>query len=233
MLCSFIEELDASPVFIHASMRSIGQVFGVDDGMDRFLDCFRGKFPTIMAPGFTPSFRKSGVFHVQFSRPEYGAFSELFLEHADGRTLDPIHSILHIGDNPFGDGVTHDTFSPDGHFSTVNAIDSWIFNFGTPWFVSTQLHLIERLGGVRYINSKKFPGIVYVNEHEYFPVDHTNHGHTKGVTWNRFRIDKAIAQLPSYRCVYLGSIPVQAVKSVQMTDALVARLSNDPYFLVR
>jgi len=230
---SFMEGLEAKPIFIHASMRSIRHVFGTGDPLREFMDCFRDRFPTIMAPGFTPSFRKSGVFHATYSRPEYGAFSELCLNYADGRTLDPIHSILYIGENPFGDCMTDDTFSPTGHFATVNDIDSWILNFGTQWFTSTQLHLVERIVEAPYLLSKTHTGIAYKDAQTHFPVEITNYAYSYPVAWQRLRINRVICRLPSYRRLLLGTIPVQAVKSMELTESLLAHLSKDPYFLVR
>lgn len=121
------------------------------------LEVLERNFDSILAPGFTDYFRKSGVYGKEHSRPMYGKFDSLFLDDANYRTDDACKSILVRGDYRFEDRDHSDTFSTDGCFAQLSD-DVLLASIGTPWLMCSFLHYVESKHDVPYVYENVYEG---------------------------------------------------------------------------
>ncbi|MFW6040711.1 MAG: hypothetical protein ACOC85_02630, partial [Thermoplasmatota archaeon] len=89
-------------VFVHVGLSDIKSVFH-QNPYELLIKVLEEHFNSILAPGFTPYFEESGVYHKLYSKPVHGTFYRLFHKDADYRTNDATHSILVKGDYRFDD----------------------------------------------------------------------------------------------------------------------------------
>lgn len=82
----FRKENGKSIIFTHVGLSDVKQKIGVSDPYSYLINLLTDSYKTIMAPGFTPSFRASGIYSKLFSNPEYGMWSKLFFRDTDHRT---------------------------------------------------------------------------------------------------------------------------------------------------
>lgn len=146
-------------VFVHAGLRAVREAFGTDP-YDLLLGLFDERFESVLVPGYTPQFRETGHYDKRTTEPAYGAWSRLFLEDADHRTDDAIHSILVRGPYRFADCDHRDTFAADGCFAQLDRDDVLVANVGTHWLRTTQHHYVERQFGVPYQRYPTHEGVM-------------------------------------------------------------------------
>lgn len=224
---------DEDVVFVHAGLSDVGSAFG-DDAYEFLLDRLESEFDSVLSPGFTQSFRRTGYFHETESEPELGAFARLFFADADYRTDDPLHSILVAGDYRFEDSDHHDTFAPSGCYGRLDADDVRILNVGTPWLVSTQLHYVERVLDVPYARTVPVEGTIYRADGDHEPVTQYNYNKNKYVYyWNRLKIQQDLMIDGVLDHYDLNGLTIISVTAHDMLESLRPRIVDDPYYLVR
>ena len=224
---------DSEVVFVHVGLSDVKSAFRTDP-YAFLLERLRSHFSSVLVPGFTKSFRTTGTFHEHESVPEVGAFSRLFFEDADYRTPDPLHSILVAGDYRFDGCTFRDTFAPDGCFGQLDDDDVLYLNVGTPWLVSTQLHYVERLADVPYVERVTVPGTAYFEaDGEVDLVQRTYDKNKWLYFWNRRGIRNDLLEDGRLDHHQLNGLNVYAVGARALRTFLEARLAADPYYLVR
>jgi len=219
-------------VFVHIGLSDIKTALKRNP-YDSILAKLDRHFESILAPGFTKSFRETGEFDVDETAPELGAFSSLFFEDADYRTPDPLHSILVDGSYRFDGCAFRDTFSPDGCYGQLSADNVLCLNIGTPWLVSTQLHYIERVCEVPYVETIPITGRLTVNGTTR-QITQNNYQKNKYLYfWNRvgLRDDLMSAEVMDHHS--LNGLNIMGFRAGDMQLYLENRLKSDPYYLVR
>lgn len=219
-------------VFVHIGLSDIKTALQ-QNPYDGVLDKLSGAFESILAPGFTKSFRETGEFDIVDTPPELGAFSSLFFEDADYRTPDPLHSILVDGGYRFDGCTFRDTFGPDGCYAQLSADNVRCLNIGTPWLVSTQLHYIERVCDVPYVETVPITGRL------------TADGTTRQITqqnyqknnylyfWNRVGLRDDMVSAGVLDHYSLNGLNIMGFRAGDMQSYLEKRIESDPYYLVR
>lgn len=184
-------------------------------------------------PGFTPSFRKTGVYSVLFSKPEIGAFSNHAWTLGVHRTLDPIHSVFVVGGKLEFEDVLDDTFHPEGVFKGFAQEGACIVNIGTPSIVSTNLHYIERLHNVPYLESELHEGVIYDPYAIARKIKHKSYKHNAPVTWNRKKIENLWTHNGCIRTGCWNGAICRVIDGKKSTDCLSKAIKKDPWFLVK
>lgn len=182
-------------------------------------------------PAFTPSFRSSHLFSLEFSCPEVGKFSQLAFYNNFFRTKDPIHSLFLKREIQFDALVINDTFHKDGIYSLFIEPGSYWVNIGTNHLVSTVLHYLERVAGVPYLTSKEHHG--YFHDSSFEKITHKSYQYTQNVTWNRKKIEtdliKAGAIIEKGTWNGASCIIIDAEKASKL---ILQKLQKNPYYLV-
>lgn len=229
-----LDDHPADTVFVHIGLRDVKRAFDRDP-YEFLLDRFDEHFESVLNPGFTPSFRQAdGIYHKQFSVPRFGAFSRLFLADCDYRTDDPTNSILVRGPYRFEECTQTDTWSPAGPFGKLDRENVLYLNVGTDWLRSSQIHYIESVLDVPYIETEEYEGIVYYDETDYERVTHRSHRYRydRSMRWNRSKLEtglEADGVLDSYD---LSGLRIRAFRARDLREWLEPRLEIDPYYIV-
>jgi len=222
---------DADEVFVHAGLSDVESAFGGDPY--RFLlDRLREHFESVLVPGFTLSFTRSGVFHERYSRPEFGTFARLFLDDADYRTDDAIHSILVSGPYRFPDCDHADSFGEDGCWAKLDREDVLYVNVGTDWLTSTQFHYLEQRYDVPYVDVVPYEGVVYYDDATFERVTQVNHADAMLREFNRPKLERVLRDRGVLDAYDLNGLQVRFFGAGALRRALAPELGRDPYFLV-
>lgn len=230
-LDAILSQYDDDVVFVHAGLSDIKSAFGGNpyEFLVRKLD---EHFESVLVPGFTPSFRAAGIYHKQFSRPEYGALSRLFLDDADYRTADPIHSIQVKGEYRFEDCDHRESFSERSCYGKLDDDDVLYLNVGTPWIVSTQIHHVEYIADTPYVEETSYDGTVYHDETNYESVTQQHYTAPPTMKWNRSKIENALASNGVLARHDLNGLSVRLFRANGLRRTLEPRIERDPYYLV-
>jgi len=223
---------DDDTVFVHIGLSDIKTALRTNP-YDAVLQKLDRAFESILVPGFTNSFRETGVFDVAETPPELGAFSKLFFEDATYRTPDPLHSVLVDGPYRFDGCTFRDTFGPDGCYGQLSTDNILYLNIGTPWLVSTQLHYIERICDVPYADTVAVDGKVTADGTTE-QVSQRNYSKNNYLYfWNRRKLRDELVSAGIMDHYSLNGLNVMAVRAGDMEAFLVDRIEADPYYLVR
>jgi len=218
-------------MFVHVGLGAIKDAFGVDP-YRLLLETFDNNDIIALAPGFTPSFRTSGVYHKLFSQPEYGTFSRLFLKDAKYRTDDAIHSILVRGEYDFSKCEHQESFSSRSCFARLDEDNILYVNIGTDRLVCVQLHFIEHYCQVPYMDIVKHNGVIFKNETEYRHITQTNFRYKTRITWNRKKIRKLMLKEGILQEYDLNGLEVRIFHAQDLRKLIAAQLERDPFYLV-
>ena len=228
-----------SQIFVHAGLKSIKMVTGDDyqDIISKLIKALQEVYSpnSIIVPSFTPSFRKTGVYSKNYSKGEYGVFSELPRHQADMRTDDAIHGVaIFTKDTSKFDNIDYqDTFSENELYATLKK-NTYILNISTNFFVSTYMHYIEEDLKVPYkknggLESK---GILLDENNQPKKIVQNNHHYLYRTEINREKVKRTLEKNNA-----LNSIEYLGLKSsciaVEDLDAILREeISKDPYYLV-
>lgn len=226
-----LSQYDDRVVFVHAGLRDIKRAFGTNP-YELLLSKLDEHFESILAPGFTPSFRSSGIYHKQYSKPEYGKFSQLFLEDADYRTDDAIHSILVHGDYRFEQYDHQDSFGEDSCWSKLDEDNVLYVNIGTPWIVSTQHHYIEHLADVPYLEQSTHDGVIYYDETTFTTVTQTNYTYDYPMKRSAMKITNYLREQDTLSMYNLNGLKLLFFRAADVRRSLMNKIQSDPYYLV-
>ncbi len=229
---------DQKTVFVHIGLGQIKAAFKVSP-YEFIIEALNKRFKNIITPGFTPSFRKSGVYHKKYSLPEYGYFSRSFMKDANYRTDDPVYSLLVKGNYRFGiEHYIEDSLGLKGPFNQLDRDNVLCINIGTKWLVSSHLHFIEYNSMVPYIEKQIYEGIIYYDEHNHDRISTINyvnkHWFNKYATimWNRFKISRDLYKYGVMDYYNINGVKVYAFKVGDMKKVLEAKINKNPYYLI-
>lgn len=217
-------------VIVYAGLRAIAAQ-SPRDAYSKIIDSLT-EVKNLCIPGFTPSFRKTGVYSVLFSKPEVGALSKYAWTLGAERTLDPIHSVFVVRGKLEFEDTLDDTFHPEGIFKSFVREGACIVNIGTPSIVSTSLHYIERLNDVPYVNAELHDGVIYDLGANVKKIEHKSYKYNISVTWNRKKIENL---LEYNKCIITGrwnGAICRVIDGKKSSDLLTQRIQKNPYFMV-
>ncbi|ATW89597.1 aminoglycoside N3'-acetyltransferase [Halohasta litchfieldiae] len=223
---------EAEVVFVHIGLSDINTALQ-QNPYEAMMQKLTGRFESVLTPGFTKSFRNTGVFDVDETPPELGAFSSLFFEDATYRTPDPLHSILVDGEYRFDGCRFRDTFSPEGCYGQLSADNVLCLNIGTPWLVSTQLHYTERVSNVPYVETVEIDGELTTDGTTRQISQQTYKKNNYLYFWNRrgLRDDMVSAGVMDHYS--LNGLNIMAFRAGDIQAFLEAKIEQNPYYLVQ
>jgi len=219
-------------VFVHVGLSDIKSIFHCNP-YELLLDVLEEHFESILAPGFTPSFRKTGIYHKSYSKPEYGAFAKLFLEDADYRTDDALHSILVKGDYRFDDCEHHDSFSRQGCWAKLDQDNVLIMDIGLPWYLTTQHHFIEHYYDVPYNLEKKYEGRIYYDDFKNAQIVQKSYSYDYSKTKRNFiKLESYLKSVGALEKHDINGLKIFLFRARDVRKALEPKIKKDKYYLV-
>jgi len=228
---SILEDYDDDVVFVHVGLSDVSAAFG-DESYERVRSELTSQFESVLVPGFTPCFRDSGVYHKRYSRPQVGLFSTLFMDDADYRTDDALHSIQVAGEYRFDDCDHHDTFGEDGCYARLDADNVLIANLGTDRLVSTQFHYVSVRADPPYQATTTHSGEIYYDDERHAGIEQTNDTFTSAYTWNRWKLERYLADRGVLDRRDRHGLKLSLFGANDMRTALEPMVERDPYYMV-
>lgn len=228
---SILAEYNASTIFVHVGLSDVNAAFG-GRSYTQLYDTLTGHFESVLVPGFTPSFRASGVYHKLYSRPQVGMFPRLFQGDAGYRTDDAIHSIQVSGPYRFPDADHHDTFGPDGCYARLDADNVLIANIGTNRLVSTQFHYISMQADPPYHEPERHSGVIYLDDAVHEEIDQRNDAFDGAYSWSRWKIERYLEQQGVLDRRDLNGLKLSLFRAGDARRALAPKIADDPYYMV-
>lgn len=230
-LHAILEGYDDEVAFTHVGLSDVGTAFETRP-YEFLLEAFDDHFRSVLAPGYTPQFRERGVHDVRASEPAYGAWSRRFLDDADYRTADPIHSILVRGPYRFDDCALRNTFASDGCFAKLDRDDVLVVNVGTRWLMTTQHHYVEYRHDVPYQEETRHEGTLVHEDGERERIVQRNHTYTLPARRAHRKLQRRAVDAGVVDEYELGGVLVLAFNAREYHEFLADRLRTDPYFLI-
>ncbi len=224
-------------VIVHIGLEPIRKSFAKNP-YNFTIKLLTERFNNIIAPGFTPSFKKTGVYHKLFSCPEYGMFSKLFMHDATTRTNDPVYSLLIYGSYSFNDKHCEESFGIGSCFDQLDNDNVLCINIGTKWLVSSQLHFIEYTNNVPYIEKNKYEGVIYYDESNYSKTSVINyynkHWFNKYVSilWNRYKISRHLYNSGIVDYYNINGVKLYSFRVGDMKRFIDEKIKKDPLYLI-
>jgi aminoglycoside N3'-acetyltransferase len=227
---SVFERYADDVVFVHAGLSDVNAALP-GNPYETVLDVLERNFDSILAPGFTDYFRKSGVYAKEHSRPMYGAFNSLFLADANYRTDDACKSILVRGDYRFEGRNHHDTFSSDGCFAQLRDDDVLLVSIGTPWLMCSFLHYLESKHDVPYVYEDVYEGTL-IDGDESRQIEQTCQYWDGFWRFNKLKLHRHWRERGVVDEYDLNGLGVFVASIADIEAATSPEIRSDPYYLV-
>lgn len=223
-----LDAFDADVVVAYAGLSDVAAAFG-GDPYERLRDALFAQFDAVLTPGFTFSFRETGLVDLDSAPPEVGRFGRRFLADADFRTADPVFSLLGAGRFEFDADGTDCSYASGGYWTELHDRDALYLNVGTDRFRCSAFHVAELRHDVPYVSVVEDRGVVR-QDGIARPVVHRAPADDH---YRRFARRKVLADLGDAlvdRSV--GGVRVQGCRASHVDALLDDRLASDPYYLV-
>lgn len=219
---------DADVAVVYAGLSDVAAAFD-GDPYERLRDALLAQFDAVLTPGFTFSFRNTGFVDLDREPPEVGAFGRRFLGDADGRTDDPVFSLLWAGDFEFDTDGTDGSYADGGYWTELHDRDVLYLNVGTDRFRCSAFHVAELRHDVPYVSCAKHRGVVR-HDGTTRTVTHRTpeDDHYRRFARRKVRHDLGDALVDRS----VGGVSVQGCRASDADALLDDRLASDPYYLV-
>lgn len=219
---------DADVVVVYAGLSDVAAAFG-GDPYERLREALFGAFDAVLTPGFTFSFRETGVVDLDRAPPETGTFGRRFLADAEFRTEDPVFSLLGAGEFGFETDGTDRSYAEDGYWAELHDRDVLYLNVGTGRFRCSAFHLAEARHDVPYVSETELSGRV-----ERDGVSRrVCHAIPTDDCYRRFARRKVTTALGDALCDRsIGRLRIEGCRASDVDVLLDDRLVEDPYYLV-
>jgi len=241
-LDSFLQSINIPQkkiIYLHVSLKELKYLTKksyellTEEIIDKLQEIFHPS--AIVVPTFTPSFIKSGIYSLKYSRSEVGIFSEIFRSFADYRTMNPIHNFSIISDNlfPFDSLDYTDTYSKNGFYAYTMNMDSYTININTQYTVASILHYIENKFTNKYRLKKEYYYGKILNEaDEPFEVNVRHQMNNRKYLWNREKIDRILIREGVLVKKKYRNIGISVFNNCQLCNILGLKIQKNKFYLV-
>lgn len=228
---SVLADYDARDIFVHVGLSDVNAAFG-GRSYEQFRDTLTDEFESVLVPGFTPSFRASGIYHKRYSRPQVGMFPRLFQADSEYRTNDALHSIQVAGPYRFPDADHQDSFGREGCYATLDADNVLIANIGTNRLVSTQFHYISMQADPPYHEAESHSGVIYLDDEVHEEIEQRNDTFVGTYSWSRWKIERYLEREAVLERRDLNGLKLSLFRAGDARRALESKIADDPYYMV-
>ena len=227
------DRCDHDTAFVHVGLSDVNAALG-EGSYETLVEILDESFDSVLAPGYTPSFKRTGIYHKDYSRPRYGMFTRLFAEDADYRTDDAIHSIFVRGDYRFDDCNHQKSFGENSCFAKLDRDNVPIIEIGTEQVSFTHLHQIEFLCDVPYIEPQSYDGVVYYDaeSHDHITQRNFQTWNKYIYSYNRVKVEQDLRDADIMDYYEPGGLKLRFTPTNDSTEYLSERIRDDPFYLV-
>ena len=192
---------------------------------------------SILVPSFTYSVTKSKKFDVHKNKSEVGRFSEeIRLNFSKTRTLDPVFSVMDV-QNWLANQRKINTNISFGHHSIWKRLfdkNCIMINLGIKYFVSTQVHYLEKIKNVPYRKNKKFNIKILENERKLKNMKYTFFARdlekNKLLDWKKIFL--TLINYKYLKSFFFKKIRISLIETKAFHKVLNSKINLNSYFLV-
>ena len=231
----FLCKFDTKTVATFVGLKQLKYSLGLENAFEQTYDLLTGVYESLIVPTFTYSTRDTKYYDVLKTHSELGAFSRLFTEVSDYRSLAPIKSYAIKGPaaKEFSLLDYKDDYEKNGsyeYFGTANAIT---LNIGTDVLRPVRTHQLEYYMGVPYLKKIHFPVTIIDHsgvKHEFEVADLVGSGQKVKLNcskWERDMLKNGI--LHHFR---VNDLLIRILPTQEYVEFFNTMLKKNPYYLV-
>ena len=192
---------------------------------------------SILVPSFTYSVTKSKKFDVCRNKSEVGRFSEeIRLNFSKTRTLDPVFSVMDVKNWLANQRKINTNISFGDHsiWQRLFEKNCIMINLGIKYFVSTQVHYIEKIKNVSYRKNKKFNITILENERKLKNMKYTffarDLGKNRLLNWKKIFL--TLVNYKYLKSFFFKKIKISLIETKAFHKVLNSKINLNSYFLV-
>lgn len=218
--------------YLHGGYKAINSFFRNDGGFDRLIKILDNNFNNILSPAYTLSFKKNGVFHHKFSKPDIGQFGLIFEKYADFRSFDPIGSIWFRG------SIDKSKYDLVNSFLASNSLYSFIDNnksvtisLGTGVIRLAHLHYLEQKYNLPYRKQVTYNGVIYYDEKSYEKIEHKTTENIGTLQVERERLEYDLLREGVLHRHDFGKLVLRIINNEDFANFIRKKTEINPYYL--
>lgn len=233
-------QFDPGPILIHTDILKIGIIDRIKSREEICLDyvrVLRDVFVDreLLIPTFNYDFCRDGVYDVDKSKGQIGAFSTYMTEHYPHlRTLTPVFNFCLFGADSFSRRQIINPFGADSVFAQLHARKGTVAFLGAGFEANTFLHFVEESAQIEYRYIKVFEGeIIESGKRTPWKIDYRVRPQVEGAAeydWRRILKDLEKARILKKASVGHGSL--LWYNTGELFDFWISKIRNDPLYLL-
>jgi aminoglycoside N3'-acetyltransferase len=230
---SVLSQYKAMNCFIHGGSKNIESFFGSQNGLDKLMELLDANFDNILTPAYTLSFKKNGVYHKKYSKPDIGYFGVLFERFASFRSNDPIGSIWVRGKISQNDNIDlqNSFFASNGLYGIIDNSESVTICLGTNTVMLSLLHYLEEKFKVPYRKKVVYNGVIYFDDHDFRHISHTTTENISILHLERERVEYDMLKEGVLKRYDFGNFVFRIMNNKEFSNFIDRKTSKDPYYL--
>lgn len=233
-LADFINNIPTDTIIVCVGLKQIKYYAGIENPAEFVLDLLQKKFKNIISPAFTGSVAKTEFFDVKNTPSDHGPFSNILLKMADYRTPSPFRSWSVKG--PIAKEIEQlqyeNDFAPNGIFEFIYKNNISTLNIGTTDIRPALIHYVEYFKNVPYLKVEKKTIKVRDVDGNIRNTVTTKVGYKMNYKFNRDKIEKDLIQNNLIQSKNFNGICMRYIPGDEHFHYFIARLSDDPYYLI-
>lgn len=218
--------------FLHGGYRNIEKYFFEVGGTKQLINLLDKNFDNILSPAYTLNFKKNGVYHLLYSKPDIGYFGVEFEKYATFRSHDPIGSIWLRGKM---DKSTLDLkksfFAKNGMYGSLDNDKSITLCVGTNTVMLSLLHYLENKYNLPYRKEVVYKGVAYYDDVNFEFVEHKTTENIGILQVERERLEYDMLKEGVLKRYDFGDFVLRVKNNKDFSDFIKYKTDKDPYYL--
>ncbi|MFW5804693.1 MAG: hypothetical protein ACOCWG_05640 [bacterium] len=218
--------------FVHGGYRNIQKFFSNYGGTDKLIQILDNNFNNILSPAYTLNFKKNGIFHLKYSKPDIGYFGVEFKKYATFRSHDPIGSIWLRGNIDKSKlDLKRSFFAENGMYGLIDNDKSITMCAGTNTVMLSLLHYLEHKYKLPYRKEVIYKGVAYYDDSNFEFVEQKTTENIGTLQVERERVEYEMLKEGVLKRYDFGSFVLRIKNNKDFSDFIKEKTINDPYYL--
>lgn len=231
----FLSRFNTDIAATFVGLKQIKHSLGLEDAFEQTFSLLSEVYGSIIVPTFTYSVRNTGTYDVLNSQSELGAFSKLFINRADFRSLAPIKSYAIKGQasEEFAKLNYCDDYESNGSYEYFKTAKTVTINIGTDVLRPVRTHQLEYLLKVPYVKKIWRPVTVidqYRRQHSIQVADLAPKG--TPIKLNCSKWERDLLANGFLHHLKINDLLIRVLPDESYADFFSEQIKKNPYYLV-
>jgi len=231
----FLSKFNTKSAATFVGLKQMKYSLGMENTFEQTYNLLAGLYDSLIVPTFTYSTRTTKYFDVMKTQSELGAFSRLFTEVSDYRSLSPIKSYAIKGPaaKDFSLLDYKDDYESKGSYEYFGTANTVTINIGTDVLRPVRTHQLEYYMGVPYLKKIHFPVTMIDHsgvKHEFDVADLVGSG--EKVKLNRKKWERDLLKNGILYHLKINDLLIRILPTQEYVDFFTTKLKENPYYLV-